>query len=289
MAALLPASPVPWPAAEIEAALRPSLPGLVLESVAQIDSTNAELMRRAHLGRFEPVLLVADHQSAGRGRLGRSWLSAAAQTGSPPPSLTFSLGLPLAMADWSGLSLAVGVAVALSLHADIRLKWPNDLWVAQAKLGGILIETTPMPEAAQDQARAAQPYASGPFRFAVLGLGLNIALPEASGLSTPPAALRTLLPALDAPQALARVAAPLVQAVQRFAAQGFAPFASAFAARDALAGCAVRLSDGTEGQAMGVDASGALRLRTASGMQRVDSGEISVRPHDAQNTPARPA
>ena len=73
------------------------------------------------------------------------------------------------------------------------------------------------------------------------------------------------------------MALPLVRAVQAFAHVGFAPFEARFAARDALAGQAVRLSDGTQGQAEGVDATGALRVRTAAGVQRITSGEISVR------------
>jgi BirA family biotin operon repressor/biotin-[acetyl-CoA-carboxylase] ligase len=121
----------------------------------EIDSSNTELMRRARAGRTEPVLLVAERQSAGRGRLGRAWQSAAGD------SLTFSLGLPLAPADWAGLSLAVGVSVAESLHPRIRLKWPNDLWVDDRKLAGILIET-------------ASAGGSAAARYAVVGIGINI-------------------------------------------------------------------------------------------------------------------
>jgi BirA family biotin operon repressor/biotin-[acetyl-CoA-carboxylase] ligase len=86
------------------------LPGFTVEVLPEIDSTNTELMRRARTGQTEPVLLVAERQTAGRGRLGRPWAS---DVGA---SLTFSLGLPLAPTDWSGLSLAVGVALAESLH-----------------------------------------------------------------------------------------------------------------------------------------------------------------------------
>jgi len=74
------------------------LPGFAVEVLAQIDSTNSELMRRARAGRLEPVLLVAEQQTAGRGRLGRQWFSEQA--------LTFSIGMPLSPQDWSGLSLA---------------------------------------------------------------------------------------------------------------------------------------------------------------------------------------
>src|SRR5450830_805677 len=100
------------------------LPGFAVEVLAQIDSTNSELMRRARAGRLEPVLLVAEQQTAGRGRLGRQWFSEEGATSvGAQASLTFSIGLPLAPADWSGLSLAVGVSVVQSLHPDLRLKW----------------------------------------------------------------------------------------------------------------------------------------------------------------------
>src|SRR5262245_26951311 len=124
-----------WPAEAIWEAVQAILPGFTVEVLPEIDSTNTELMRRGREGRSEPVLLVAERQTAGRGRLGRGWQSAAGD------SLTFSLGLPLAPADWAGLSLAVGASVAEALHPAIRLKWPNDLWLDDRKLGGILIET----------------------------------------------------------------------------------------------------------------------------------------------------
>lgn len=291
-------TPLRWPAEAIWEAASPLLPGFTVEVLPEIDSTNTELMRRARQDRTEPVLLVAQTQTAGRGRLGRSWVSGAmpAQAGADQaraananadvltlPSLTFSIGLPLAAADWSGLSLAVGVSLALSLHADIRLKWPNDLWVNDCKLGGILIETTPLSEAAQAEYASSRPYAPAvPARYVVVGVGLNIALPQAQGLNTPPAALQDLLPAIDAPQALGRVAAPLLQTLKRFEAAGFAPFAPAFAARDALAGREVTLSDGTIGVAGGVDERGALRVRTAQGWVSVNSAEVSVRPSQPQ-------
>jgi BirA family biotin operon repressor/biotin-[acetyl-CoA-carboxylase] ligase len=297
-------TPLRWPAEAIWEAASPLLPGFTVEVLPEIDSTNTELMRRARQDRTEPVLLVAQTQTAGRGRLGRSWVSGAAQAqagtdqvgtananpnahAATLPSLTFSIGLPLAAADWSGLSLAVGVSLALSLHADIRLKWPNDLWVNDCKLGGILIETTPLSEAAQAEYASTRPYAPAvPARYVVVGVGLNIALPQAQGLNTPPAALQNLLPAIDAPQALGRVAAPLLQTLKRFETAGFAPFASAFAARDALAGRDVTLSDGTIGVAGGVDEGGALRVRTAQGWVSVNSAEVSVRPTQPGSTPA---
>ncbi len=109
-----------------------ALPGLDVKVVAEIGSWQHELMRHYYDGRRSPMLLVAERQTAGRGRLGRNWQSA--QNAGEPPSLTFSLGLPLAPRDWSGLSLAVGVSVAESLDASnaagLALKWPNDLQVS---------------------------------------------------------------------------------------------------------------------------------------------------------------
>jgi BirA family biotin operon repressor/biotin-[acetyl-CoA-carboxylase] ligase len=256
-----------WPAEAIWEAVAPRMPDFTVEVLPQLDSTNTELMRRAKAGRLEPVLLVAERQTAGRGRLGRDWHSGAAQTAKPAPdaglaALTFSLGLPLAASDWSGLSLAVGVSVARSLHPDVQLKWPNDLWLADRKLGGILIETASF----------------GSVRYAVIGVGVNLLPPDATGLRTPPAWLDELLPGIDAPQALLRLAAPLVQAVKRFELLGFAPFRADFNARDALLGRGVSLSDGTEGMAQGVDESGALLVHTSSGVKKITSSEVSVRP-----------
>ena len=248
-----------WPAEAVWEGVAPLLPDFTVEILPEVDSTNTELMRRARAGRLEPVLLVGERQSAGRGRLGRQWHSA------PGDSLTFSLGLPLAPADWSGLSLAVGVSLAESLHPRVQLKWPNDLWLQDRKLGGILIET-----ASFGQGEAG--------RYAVIGMGLNIAPRAAQGLSTAPAWLQELLPALDAGQALERIAAPLMQAVQAFESLGFAPFQARFNARDALRDRAVTRSDGQAGTAHGASESGALLVHTAQGMQAVTSSEVSVRP-----------
>jgi BirA family biotin operon repressor/biotin-[acetyl-CoA-carboxylase] ligase len=250
-----------WPSEAIWEAVAPDLPGFTVEVLPQIDSTNSELMRRARAGRMEPVLLVAEQQSAGRGRVGRDWHSDSGTSKANSSSLTFSLGLPLAPLDWSGLSLAVGVSVVQSLHPDLRLKWPNDVWWHDRKLAGILIETASL----------------GDFRYAVVGVGLNIREPEATGLSTAPAWLRELLPGIDAPLALLRIAAPLVRAIKAFEGHGFAPIHPRFDERDALAGVSVTLSDGTIGTALGVDAVGALQVQTALGLKKITSAEVSVR------------
>ncbi|MDH6591975.1 BirA family biotin operon repressor/biotin-[acetyl-CoA-carboxylase] ligase [Variovorax sp. TBS-050B] len=267
-----------WFEDRIAAAVAPLLPGFAVEAVAEIDSTNAELMRRARAGRSEPVLLVAEHQTAGRGRLGRPWQSAQRrdEAAAVSSSLTFSLALPLAPRDWAGLSLAVGVAVAESLDptgaAGVALKWPNDLWVDDRKLAGILIETA-VPHAARADATAA-----AAARYLVIGIGINIGPREAEGMRTPPAWLRQWRPDARAPEVLAELAAPLVRSVQAFETRGFAPFAERFAARDALRGREVQLSDGTAGLCEGVAWGGELQVRTAEGLQMVSSDEVSVRP-----------
>ena len=241
-------------------ALALAWPGLVLEVVDSIDSTNSELMRRARDGYTQPILLMAQQQTAGRGRLGRQWLSAAG-TGADAASLTFSLSLPLTPRDWAGLSLAVGVSLADSLHPALRLKWPNDLWLDGRKLGGILIET-----AAVDGQRQV-----------IVGVGLNLGWRDAQGLATAPAWLGELLPGMDAAGALQRVAPPLLRAIADFERRGFAPFRIQFEQRDALRGAQIALSDGTVGEARGVNDSGALLVHSAQGLQTVSSAEVSLR------------
>ena len=295
--------PIRWPAEAIWEAVAPLLPGFTVEVLPSIDSTNTELMRRARAGRCEPTLLVAEQQTAGRGRLGRVWQSGvevgsaareAASVGALP-SLMMSLGLPLAPAEWSGLSLAVGVSVAESLQpvwpalgdgqpARIGLKWPNDLWLGGAggerKLGGILVETASFvtPQAAATPSAPGAPNT----RYVVVGIGINVLPRSAEGLSMPPGSLQDVAAGLDAPTALLRIAAPLVAMLQSFEAYGFAPMQARFAARDVLQGRAVALSDGQAGTAHGVAEDGALLVHTAHGMQAITSAEISVRPAAAR-------
>ncbi|NBW24456.1 MAG: biotin--[acetyl-CoA-carboxylase] ligase [Betaproteobacteria bacterium] len=255
---------VAWPVEDLQRALEPLLAGITMEVMAEVDSTNSELMRRIRQGQHAPLLLVAERQSAGRGRQGRSWLSHTDPQGQPHAhaSLTFSLGLPLQRNDLSGLSLAVGVALADALHPAIGLKWPNDLWWDGRKLGGILIETANQ----------------GAHRFVVIGAGLNLSPPPGNDLRNPAAGLQQLLPDLDAPALLTHVVRPLVQALVRFEAGGFAPVQAAFAKRDVLLGKPLDCSDGRSGTGAGVDARGALLLHTAHGLETVVSDEVSVRP-----------
>jgi BirA family biotin operon repressor/biotin-[acetyl-CoA-carboxylase] ligase len=128
-------APGHWPLDALTRQGAACFPGFRAEAVASIDSTNTELMRRARAGVLPPTLLVAEAQTAGRGRLGRAWVSGPSPAGlarAGLQALTFSLGLCLAPRDWSGLSLAVGVSVARALHPALQLKWPNDLWLTGA-------------------------------------------------------------------------------------------------------------------------------------------------------------
>ncbi len=297
--------PIRWPAEALWQAVEPTLPGFTVEILPEIDSTNTELMRRfrgrpansaggrAIEPRTEPTLLVAEQQSAGRGRLGRQWQSRRGD------SLMFSLGMVLQPQDWSGLSLVVGISLAESLAAlradsaslpEVGLKWPNDLWLLDAagtptsarqgerKLAGILVET-----ASWDG-----------LRYVVIGVGINICplpaalLPAAppadhaaKPAALPPACLQEFCATADAASTLLRVLPPLVQAVQAFEQFGFAPFQARFAQRDVLAGRAVRIFEGQtalEGTAHGVSESGALLVHTPAGMKEITSSEVSVRP-----------
>lgn len=266
-------------------------PQLHTEWVASIDSTNSELMRRAASGVTTPTLLLADTQTSGRGRMGKQWHS------SPAGALTFSLGLPLAPADWSGLSLAVGVTVASALQqwaqaqalapqqANVRmgLKWPNDIWLMDAqghgrKMAGILIETSARHGIG----------APAPGRYAVIGIGLNLTAQPAGGNGVAPIGLAQWLALPDVMRqdmtalrgALLQAIAPtLLMQLPRFAQQGFGGFAQAYAAWDLLRDRAVTLSDGRSGRCLGVDGKGALLLADGSGATAaISSGEVSVRP-----------
>ncbi len=265
------------------------------ERVASIDSTNSALLRQAQAGDTAPQILWADSQTAGRGRMGRVWQDAQAQAGgdnsaaaTPRRSLSFSIGLTLAPPDWSGLSLVVGLAAAQVLGTGIGLKWPNDLCLRQAaggyaKLGGILLETQALPS-----------LQTGTERWLVIGLGLNLqGVPAAADLRAPAVDLVTALPGAqaadflaDVPALCSRLVLAILQAVLRFEARGFAPFAADFAARDVLLGHSVTThSDGQpalQGQALGVAADGSYQLRLADGrVHGIHSAEISLRPAGA--------
>lgn len=231
-----------------------------IDVLAECGSTNAELLARAAQGAPSGTVIAAQRQTAGRGRMGREWLAA------PGDSLTFSVlwRFP-AGTNVSGLSLAVGVAVARALAGvgvrDAALKWPNDVLKDGRKLAGILIEL--------HSATAA-----------VIGIGLNLRLPEAMS-----AELRATAAALDAdidPNALfAALLAELLKVLDAFAGAGFAALRDDWLARHAWAGRPVRVlaphAAPLVGICAGIDDDGALLLETATGVQRILSGDVSLR------------
>ncbi len=244
---------ISWPVEALCHSVASTLPEFRVEVISKIDSTNSELMRRARQGQLGPVLLLAESQYAGRGRFDRVWKS-------EQHSLAFSLGLPFSPTQWTGMSLAVGVSLTQSLHHQLQLKWPNDIYLQGRKLGGILIEIASV----------------GGMHYVVIGVGLNIEAPEAGGFSTAPAWLKEVLPDIDAPSALGLVIPPLVGALNVFQKQGFSPFQNAFLSRDALEGASIQLSDGSIGVADGVDLFGALKVQTSQGAIKVSSDEVSL-------------
>lgn len=267
------------------------MPAFGIEVVPETASTNATLMQRVRAHQTEPCILVAAHQSAGRGRMGKGWVS------TPGHSLTFSMALPMSPATWSGLSLAVGVSVAESLSTllpatvpdpsgglslprpTIQLKWPNDVWLHDHKLAGILIETAHLHTA------------TGRQPWVVIGIGINLQAPSdiatphpihevaATQLSSvPPIGLQEWHAVCDVGTVLNTVAPSVLQDVLCFETHGFAPFHARFSRRDALWQRPLCLSDGTQGVGMGVDVQGVLQVQTSQGWRAVDSQEVSVRP-----------
>lgn len=239
-----------------------------LEVAWHIDSTNSELLRRPAPAEGTAILL-AERQSGGRGRRGRAWSSPLAANLYLSLSRQFGGGL----ARLGGLSLVAGVAAADALHAlgfdGVRLKWPNDLLAeGRRKLGGILVE------GGGEHA--------GPVR-AVVGLGINVRMPHAAAEAIDQpwvdlASIRAQTPPRDA--IAAALIGSLLDAFERFDADGLAPFLPRYETYDALRGenVSVLIGDAAhEGVASGIAADGALRVRLADGERTFHSGEVSVR------------
>jgi BirA family biotin operon repressor/biotin-[acetyl-CoA-carboxylase] ligase len=238
-----------------------------IEVVAETGSTNADLMARLPALQA-PLLLIAENQTAGRGRSGRAWHTAGGT------ALTFSLAWKFSrpLAALAGLPLAVGVALAetlTSLGIEVRLKWPNDVLKDGGKLAGILIETGPAPPSGA---------------WAVIGIGLNIVLPESLAARIGREVSEVAgLPALrqDRNRIMAVLLDDLVRMLQQFDAGGFAAFRTRWNSLHAHAGQPVVILDRDrvlhEGRATGVDDSGRLLLDTAAGAVAVMAGDVSLR------------
>lgn len=231
-----------------------------------VDSTNARLLD-AELVPQRVRVLLAERQSAGRGRRGRGWVS--------PPGANLYLSLLREFAaDWAalaGLSLAVGVAAARALDdlalPGVTLKWPNDLQIDGRKLGGILIETRERHERLR----------------VVIGIGLNVRMPQAAaeGIDQPWADVASLTDARVSRNALAAALLErMLPALAVFERDGLAPFLHDYAQRDALHGRALRVENDRGAQfgiGHGIAPDGALRLLTDEGERLIYAGEASVR------------
>lgn len=239
-----------------------------VDALPECDSTSSELMRRAERGAPAGTVVVADRQHAGRGRRGRSWLS------SPEASLTFSLlwRFPGGATRLSGLSLAVGVALARALESlgasGVRLKWPNDVLLEIdgdfAKLAGILIELS-------SDRRGAQ---------IIVGIGLNLQPPPPGDLPQPAVGLSSVGVDADRHTILAAILAELAGVLDRFGETGFAGLRNAWQAYHAWQGLSVQILGDAQmlcGRCLGVDDDGSLLLETESGVERIISGDVSLR------------
>ena len=232
-------------------------------------SSNALLLQRSAQGAASGSVLAVEWQSAGRGRLGRTWHAGLGD------ALTFSLlwRFESGLAALSGLSLAVGVAMMRALHelgvAGVALKWPNDLLLIDGKLAGILIE--------------AQGDMLGPSAV-VIGIGLNLHLPEEQRRHIGQAAsdLAGLgMPVPERNHLLAVSLKHLASVLREFASEGFAPLRTEWESSHRFQQQAVKLAlpDGTHiaGVALGVTDTGELRLATGHGERLFNAGEVSLR------------
>lgn len=237
-----------------------------IEQLASVDSTNAEAMRRAQAGELGPLWIMADAQTAGRGRSGRSWSSADA--GNLYASLLLTLAVPQPRAYQLALVAAVAVFDALNAAMrpappGLRLKWPNDILIGGKKAGGILIESSTA------SARLT----------AVIGVGLNIAAsPE--GLDRPATHLG---PHGACPQprvVLDRIAEAMGHWLSVWdEGGGFAAVREAWLMRSHPLGEPMSINTGSErisGTFSGVDAEGALLLDAEGSVRRFTFGDVSL-------------
>lgn len=235
-----------------------------IDVLPSCDSTNAVLLARADAGAASGTVVIATEQTAGRGRRGRSWFA------SPGASLSFSLLWRFAPGTApAGLSLAVGVAVVRALTkvgaGETALKWPNDILKDGRKLGGILVELVP-----------------GAPHAAVIGIGINLHLPAGMPEDVCAASAALDLPATDEDHLYAALLVELLATLEIFAAQGFAALRPEWMARHAFQDAAVLLGSDfgvpREGRCRGVDGDGALLFESDGRIERILSGEVSLRP-----------
>jgi BirA family transcriptional regulator, biotin operon repressor / biotin---[acetyl-CoA-carboxylase] ligase len=240
---------------------------VAIEVVAETGSTNADLLARLD-SLAAPTLLVAEEQTAGRGRAGRSWQSEASA------GLTFSLAWKFdrPLAGLAGLPLAVGVALAEALalfQVPVQLKWPNDILKDGNKLAGILIET------------ASVKHASGG-TWAVIGIGINLSISDTLAARIGHPAAQISGSRLARNRLMAVLLNGLADTLLRFDQTGFSDFAGRWNKLHAYAGQRVAILDQGlvvhEGIAVSVDDSGRLLLDCGDGRIAVMAGDVSLRP-----------
>lgn len=237
----------------------------------QIDSTNAHLLALAKQGQASGCVCVAEHQTAGRGRRGRQWVSPFGQNLYLSVLWHYQNG-PAAIA---GLSLALGVAVVRALQAlglnEVGLKWPNDIYYKQRKLAGILVEVSGE---------------SGGPCHAVIGLGLNLYLSaqQAVGIEQAWTDLASVIGENWHQQRnylLALLLNQLMPVIANFETQGLPHYIEEWRQFDCMKQQAVTLYIGQqayEGQIIGIDDNGLLQLLDSQGqIKTYASGEVSFR------------
>lgn len=238
----------------------------------QVDSTNAQAMRYLASGAVPPFLVVAEQQTAGRGRRGRSWASPFGE------NLYYSLVLRVSggMRQLEGLSLVVGLALLQALRdagiTEAGLKWPNDLLVGGRKIAGILLELSGDP---------------ADVCHVVIGIGVNInmrAAPQGEVIDQPWTSLRQVLgEQVDRNEFVASLNRQLERYLQLHQAQGFAALREQWEADHLWQGRVVVLAAGAQaiqGRVLGVDDTGALRLDVDGQKKVFSGGELSLRLHD---------
>ena len=236
-----------------------------VERLASVDSTNAAALRRAGAGEEGPLWIMADAQTAGRGRAGRSWTS---EPGNLHASLLVTLSAPPAKA--YQLALVAGVAVADAIRAamseppaGLRLKWPNDILIDGEKAGGILIESTSTPAGLA----------------AAIGVGINVASAPAP-LDRPATCLAAHGAAPDPEALLAHIAQAAAAGLATWAeGVGFPGVREAWLNRAHPIGERLSINTGSEritGAFLGLDPEGALMLDAGGTPRRFTFGDVSL-------------
>jgi BirA family biotin operon repressor/biotin-[acetyl-CoA-carboxylase] ligase len=249
----------------MDPALRERLNSLVIGD--SMDSTNSAVQRLAEVEQHGAAVF-AEHQASGRGRRGRSWHSPFGK------NLYLSLGwcFDKSMSELGCVSLVAAIAVAQALNRvgleGHYVKWPNDLLLDGSKLAGCLVEV--------------QGDTQGPCH-AVFGVGLNVHMgskKDVQVIDQPWTDVHSHVPGCSRNALAAQLLDQLVAALQRFESSGFEPFKPLWKKLDGLEGKSVMVeAQGSElcGIGAGIDESGALLLKTAHGVDRLYSGEVSVR------------